>query len=847
MKYQPRQRSGIAGTKMQKTPGSNIEVAALAFDAGQPSIIADSSRKIIKVNQSFLTLFSFPPAMLIGSILDDLYTEQEDAGFLEFLKSHREDGPKNSGLSNSYTSKTSRDAWTGQHLELVETLAVLPGQGGQPSYYLMSCQEIGGLLPKIVVASESGKSLHQLIESLPEAAVILDGAHIDACNERFSRLTQHDRAELLSLSISELSMPVQSDGAVAGEKLDRVFSALERGRFGTIEWQLKLPNGESREVEVSFSGFDYYGRRLTFANFRDITDRKRMELERQGLLDELAHKEQMTRLATKAGGIVIWEADMLTDKMSWSDGASQLFGLSDEALPTNFNGLRKLVFEDDMGLLAAVLEGIRSGRPFEMESRFQRSEGELLWLRTQGQVECDGNDVPITVRAAVSDISEYKHAQEEISRLAYYDPLTKLANRRLLLDRLHQYCAAAKRNNTNGVVFYLDLDRFKLLNDSLGHASGDILLIEVAKRLLEVFRKDDTVARIGGDEFVVVVPVIAGGMHMVAHKARVIADKLRATLATDYIINGQNYHMSSSIGLAVFPQDGDTAESVIQNADVAMYQAKKNGRNAVAFYRAEQQEDADQHVLIEQDLRQAIKRDQFRLYYQPKVDSDGQVVGVEALVRWIHPERGIVQPVGFIGIAEEIGLIVDIGQWVMEVACIQLKDWGNQGFLKSDFSISVNISPVQFRRKDFVFNIKKIIDSNGICPESVMLVIAEGMLREDIDETIEKLNALKKLGVKISIDDFGAGFSSLYYLTRLPLDEIKIDKTYVHNIIEDKDDAVIVKSIMDIARHFSLKPVAEGVENKEQASFLRDIGCPVFQGYLFSGPLSAEEFSAKYF
>jgi len=832
---------------MQKTTDSNIEVAALAFDAGQPSLIADVNRKIIKVNTSFLKLFSFPPEMLMGSILDDLYTEQADLGFLEFLKSHREDVPKSDGLSNSYTSKATRDTWSGQHLELVETLTVLPGQTGQQCYYLMSCQEIGGLMPKIVVASESEKSLHQLIESLPEGAVILDGAHIDACNEQFSRLTQRDRTELLSLSISELSMPVQSDGAAAGEKLDRIFSALERGRFGTIEWQVKLPNGEPREVEVSFSGFDYYDRRLTFANVRDITDRKRMELERQGLLDELAHKEQMTRLATKAGGIVIWETNMQTNKMSWSDGAGHLFGLSADELPRSFKELKSLVFKDDIELIDSVIEGINAGRAFELESRFQGPSGELHWLRTQGQVECDSNNVPIAVRAAVSDISEYKHAQEEISRLAYYDPLTKLANRRLLLDRLHQYCAAAKRNNTSGVVFYLDLDRFKLLNDSLGHASGDILLIEVAKRLLDVFRKDDTVARIGGDEFVVVVPIIAGGMHMVAHKARVIADKLRATLATDYIINGQNYHMSSSIGLAVFPQDGDTAESVIQNADVAMYQAKKNGRNAVAFYRAEQQEDADKRVLIEQDLRQAIKRDQFRLYYQPKVDSNGQVVGVEALVRWVHPERGLVQPAEFIGIAEETGLIMDIGQWVMEAACVQLKTWQDKVSLKSDFSVSVNISPVQFRRKDFVFNIQKIIDRNGVRPESVMLEITEGMLIEDIDETVEKLNLLKKLGVKISIDDFGTGYSSLYYLKRLPLDEIKIDKTYVHNIINDKDDAAIVKTIMDIARHFSLKPVAEGVENKEQASFLRDIGCPVFQGYLYSGPLSAEAFSAEYF
>ena len=832
---------------MPKPVQGKTNLTALAFDAGQPSIIADVNRKIIKINQAFLTLFDFPPEMLVGSSLDELYEEQEDAGFLDLMQSRDDAGSQTDDAAHSYTGKTLRDTWDGRHIELVETLSLLSQQKNVPDYYLMSCQEIGGLIPKIVVASESEKSFRQLIESLPEAAVVLDGPHIEACNEQFARLTQRDKSELLGLTGTELSMPVQNDGVDAVEKLNQILSALERGRLGTIEWLLKLPNGEPREVEVSFSGFDYYDRRLTFASIRDITDRKRMELERQSLLDELARKEEMTRLATRAGGIVIWETDMQSNQMSWSDGAADLFGLSVKQLPSTFDELRNFVFEDDLGLLEPVISNVTAGRPFELESRFQRPDGELRWLRTQGQVECDSEGKPIMVRAAVSDISEYKNAQEEISRLAYYDPLTKLANRRLLLDRLHQYCAAAKRNNSSGVVFYLDLDRFKLLNDSLGHASGDILLIEVARRLMEVFRTDDTVARIGGDEFVVVVPVITGGMHMVAHKARVIAEKLRTTLVADYIINGLNYHMSSSIGLAVFPEDGDTAESVIQNADVAMYQAKKNGRNAVAFYSTEQQQDADKRVLIEQDLRQAIKHQQFELYFQPKVSSEGVPVGVEALIRWQHPEKGLIPPIEFIGIAEETGLIVDIGRWVVEAACLQLKAWQDQACLIDSFRMSVNISPVQFRRKDFVFNVRDIIKRCAVAPDSVILEITEGMLIEDIDETVEKLNQLKQLGVKVSIDDFGTGYSSLYYLKRLPLDEIKIDKTYVQNIISDRDDAAIVKTIMDIARHFGLEPVAEGVENKEQESFLHNIGCQIFQGYLYSKPMPAEAFSVKYF
>ncbi|MDF1831105.1 MAG: EAL domain-containing protein [Porticoccaceae bacterium] len=703
-----------------------------------------------------------------------------------------------------------------------------------------------GNMPRSVVR-KFDTGFRQLIESLSEAAVVLDGIHIAICNEQFVRLMQRSKSELDGLPITALSMPVQVDGTDAKEKLSRVLSALERGRFGTIEWLLTLPNGEPREVEVSFSGFDYYDRQLIFANIRDVTDRKRMELERQSLLDELANKEQMTRLATMAGGIVIWEADIQSDTVTWSEGASQLFGISVNEIPTSFKALRELVYEEDPALADTVIENINAGLTFEFESRFQRSDGELNWLRTQGQVECDNNNHPMMVRAAVSDISEYKNAQEEISRLAYYDPLTTLANRRLLLDRLHQYSAAAKRNKTSGVVFYLDLDRFKLLNDSLGHASGDILLVEVARRLMEVFRTDDTVARIGGDEFVVVVPVIAGGMHMVVHKARVIADKLRATLAADYIINGLNYHLSSSIGLAVFPEDGDTAEQIIKNADVALFEAKKNGRNAVAFYSAEQQQDADRRVIIEQDLRQAIKYKQFELYYQPKINGEGLCVGVEALIRWQHPKRGLVFPIDFIGIAEEAGLIVDIGRWVVEAACLQLKAWKNQICQIEGFRISVNISPVQFRRKDFVSNIQDVLKRSAVSPDNLMLEITEDMLIEDVDEAVERINQLKKLGVKISIDDFGTGYSSLYYLKHLPLDEIKIDRVYVQNIINDKDDAAIVKTIMDIARHFALDPVAEGVENNKQAVFLQKIGCKVFQGFFYSKPMTAAGFSAKYF
>ncbi len=832
---------------MDKIKYDEEGVLSFAFEAGPLTIIADGNRKIIKINDAALNFSGFPIDELMGSPLDELYTGQEDAGFLRLLNTGDLSGSSSmGGQNNIYSGETLRNTWEGSRIKLIETITLIRDSENDILYYVLNCQDVTRLNTKEYATIESDQSFEQLIELLPEAALVLDGVYIDACNEQFSRMMQRPKAEIVGANSAELSMQMQQDGVDVLDKLNKIITAVKRGREGTLEWILRLPNESFLEVEASFSGFDYHGRRLTFVNVRDITARKRMEKERYVLLDELAHNEQMTRLAINAGGIVLWEADVKTGGMSWSDGANKTFDLPSTALPAKLREINRLVFSKDLNLLVQAMRKIKEGRAFELESRFETPSGELRWFRTQGQVECDSRGDPIIVRAAVSNISDYKKAQQEISQLAYFDPLTTLANRRLLMDRLTQYCAAAKRNKTSGVVFYLDLDRFKLLNDSLGHASGDILLKEVAKRLLNVFRADDTVARIGGDEFVVVVPVIAGGMHMVAHKARVIADKLRATLAENYTINDHSYHMSSSIGLAIFPQDSDTAESVIQSADVAMYQAKKNGRNAVAFYRSDLQANADSRVLIEQDLRQAIKGMQFELHYQPKVNNAGIPVGIEALVRWQHPERGLVQPVEFIKIAEETGLIVDIGQWVAETACAQLKIWQDEGFLRDDFNVSINISPVQFRRKDFVLKIKNIIKRNGISPGNVMLEITEGMLIEDIDETVEKLNMLKQLGVKISIDDFGTGYSSLYYLKRLPLDEIKIDKTYVQNIIRDKDDAAIVKTIMDIARHFSLKPVAEGVENLEQENFLRNIGCETYQGYLYSKPMLADDFAGKY-
>jgi diguanylate cyclase (GGDEF)-like protein len=452
---------------------------------------------------------------------------------------------------------------------------------------------------------------------------------------------------------------------------------------------------------------------------------------------------------------------------------------------------------------------------------------------------------PLRMLGTVIDITERKTAQEEIERLAYYDPLTGMANRRLLLDRLRQANAHALREQTHGALLYLDLDRFKILNDSLGHHAGDILLQRVASRLIALLREEDTVARLGGDEFVVMLPSLAGDATETARLAHRIAEKIRSALSGGYDLEGHAFHISASIGIAIFPPDGKNAEELLNHADAAMYQAKSNGRDTIAFYHASLQEDADKRLAIEEELRHAIQKEQLCLHYQPQVDTRGKTIAAEALLRWQHPQRGMIMPSEFIHIAEESGLILEIGEWVLLSACQQLFDWSQHSEFHAP-TVSVNVSPVQFRHADFASQVERIIKRCKVEPQRLTLEITEGMLIEDLADTSRKLETLKQLGVRISIDDFGTGYSSLYYLKHLPLDELKIDRNYVQDIVQDPDDAIIVETILAMARHLGLDVVAEGVETETQARFLREHGCQQFQGFLYARPEPVATFGAKF-
>ena len=445
--------------------------------------------------------------------------------------------------------------------------------------------------------------------------------------------------------------------------------------------------------------------------------------------------------------------------------------------------------------------------------------------------------------AMSSDISQRKQSEQEIHQLAFYDPLTKLPNRRLLLDRLRQAMAVSSRSSRHGALLFLDLDHFKTINDTQGHAMGDLLLIEVAHRLLSCVREGDSVARLGGDEFVVVLEELSSDPDEAATQTDLIAEKLRNELGRPYALKNYECHSTPSIGICLFRGHLESVEDLLKHADVAMYQAKAAGRNAIRFFDPQMQMALDVRTVLETRLRSALARQQFRVYYQAQVGSRGKVTGAEVLLRWEHPEVGLVSPAQFIPLTEETGLIVPIGLWVLETACAQLKTWQHDA-LTRDLTLAVNVSAKQFRQADFVAQVQRVLLASGAKPSHLKLELTESTVLENVDDTIAKMREIKMLGVSFSMDDFGTGYSSLQYLKRLPLDQIKIDQSFVRDIISDPNDAAIVQTIIAMTEALGLNVIAEGVETEAQRDFLDKHRCHAFQGYLFSKPVPVEGFEA---
>lgn len=500
----------------------------------------------------------------------------------------------------------------------------------------------------------------------------------------------------------------------------------------------------------------------------------------------------------------------------------------------------------DANFYAAMWKSINISGSWEGEIWNRRKNGEVYPEHLTITAVKNAEGIVTHYVSNLSDITLTKAAEDEIKHLAFYDPLTRLPNRRLLLDRLRQALASKARSGLTGALLFIDLDNFKTLNDTLGHAMGDLLLQQVAKRLESCVRDGDTVARLGGDEFVIMLENLSKDTVEAAEQTESVGNKILATLNQPYQLDIHEYRNSPSIGASLFNDKSLSIEELLKQTDIAMYQSKNAGRNTLRFFDPEMQATINARAILERELRNAIEHNQFRLYYQIQVASTQtnglhRPIGAEALIRWLHPKRGVVSPIEFIPLAEECGLILPIGEWVLETACAQLKAW-QEDEISRDFVLSVNVSARQFRQSDFVALVKANVQKYAINPMLLKLELTESLLLENIEKTILSMNELNQIGIRFSLDDFGTGYSSLQYLKRLPLDQLKIDQSFVRDLASDDSDRAIVRTIIAMARSLNLNYIAEGVETEGQRKLLFDMGCIHYQGYLYGKPMPIAQF-----
>jgi diguanylate cyclase (GGDEF)-like protein/PAS domain S-box-containing protein len=610
-----------------------------------------------------------------------------------------------------------------------------------------------------------------------------------------------------------------------------------RETFRDFEYEYVTPDGGSFFTTTSGAPFfDVEGR---FAGYRgvgkNITERKQTEIA-------LVRSERLLRLSSQAAQIGSYVIDLATGCWESSPLYDEILGI-DANFTRDLAGWQSLLHPDDLHRVKDEFKvTMTTGKAFSREYRIiRRLDGETRWVVAWGDFEHDSLGKPVLQIGAIQDITERKTAADKIEQLAFFDLLTDLPNRRLLLDRLHQAMAASARSEKCGALLFIDLDNFKTLNDTLGHDIGDLLLQQVARRLVTCVRERDTVARLGGDEFVVMLEDLSENMPEAATQTEIVGEKILAVLNETYDLGIYKHHSTPSIGVTLFVNHQETIDELLKRADLAMYQAKAAGRNTLRFFDPDMQASVTARAAMEVDLRKAIVEKQFLLHYQAQVNSSGRVIGAEALVRWQHPERGLVSPADFIPMAEESGLILPLGHWVLESACGQLAAWAAKPDL-AHLTIAVNVSARQFSLPNFVEQVLAVVDYLGARPDRLKLELTESLLLENAEDIIAKMLALRARGVGFSMDDFGTGYSSLSYLKRLPLDQLKIDQSFVRDVLTDPNDAAIARTIVALGQSLGLAVIAEGVETEAQREFLEAHGCHAYQGYLFSRPLPVEGF-----
>ncbi|BBI98556.1 hypothetical protein FGKAn22_02490 [Ferrigenium kumadai] len=640
-------------------------------------------------------------------------------------------------------------------------------------------------------------------------------------NEAACRSLGFSREELLGKTPPDIDPDITLEAC-----LDMLHAATaEPGRF---ESRHRAKDGRIFPVELTAVIFEQDSRRFALTMARDITERKRME-------DKLAAREREFRTLAENSPDTIARYGRDHRRLYVNPAyAAQVDSSADVLLgkmPTECP-----VYANAAEYEARIDEVFASGNETEFELKWANRDGQEVCILLRLTPEFGKDGEVASVLAVGRDITELSASRLKIHQMAFYDALTSLPNRALFGDRLRQILAEASWHGQLAGVMMLDLDRFKTVNDTMGHPAGDELLRETASRLSSCVRSYDTVARLGGDEFAILLPEIRSGDDLGR-----LAAKMLDAINRPFVLGDKEVFVSCSIGITLYPADSTESDDLLKFADSALYSAKRSGRNKFCFYSRQLTESANERLMLESELRRAIERKELELYYQPKVRlEDGALIGSEALLRWKHRQRGVVSPDKFIGIAEDSGLIVEIGEWVLHEACRVACAWNGAG--KPLHKVAINLSARQFQTGDLVRTLRGVLEATGCYPEWIELEITESLLLDEESEVLEMLKAFRSLGISIAIDDFGTGYSALSYLARFPIDTLKIDQSFIRNVTTDRYSAELVKAIVTIAHCLEYQVVAEGVETEEQAAFLKTHGCEIAQGYLYGRPMPQQEF-----
>lgn len=676
-----------------------------------------------------------------------------------------------------------------------------------------------------------------VIASLPGAFFMFDQhGRMVRWNGNFRQHTGHAEEDISGLRAVDFI--AQHDRALVADAIRRI---LDRGEELAMEVDLMTPDGREAPYMLTGRRLEIGGERYCIGVGRDISERRRAE-------GEIRDAKERLDLALEGSSLALWDWDVSTNQVFFSDGWAEMLGITTEgtdgAIFRSDQVVRLNHVEDQPRFEAAMANALRgTSEEFACDYRVPDASGDWIWLRSSGKVtERDVNGRVRRMTGTTANITARKAAEERVEFLATRDPLTGLPNRMLFNDRLAIGLANAERKRTRLAFMFIDLDRFKTINDSLGHDVGDELLKRVASRLSACVRATDTVARLGGDEFA----IILENLPTDGQEAQNIAEKIISSLAAPIQAGEHQLNTSCSLGIAVFPDDGGDAQTIMKHADVAMYDAKAKGRNNYQFFSEEMNAKAQERLAIENVLRLAQRKGELLLHYQPRVGfATGEVSGVEALLRWNHPQLGLVAPEQFMSVAEDSGLIVPIGEWVFEEAFRQVAEWQQKS--ERSLAVAVNLSGAQmFDPKRLMAAIEGALNKSGLDPHDVELELTESMLLKNSDEAAAVLQRLGELGVGIAVDNFGTGVSSLSYLRQLPIDSIKVDSSFVRDIGTDPNDEAIIRAIIAMTHSLKLNVVAEGVEREEQYRVLRDLECDEYQGYYFSKPLPPEEFEAEF-